>query len=313
LFGKVAVLFGGCSAEREISLKSGRAVWKALLRCAIDAHGIDVGPDLLARLRDASFDRAFVVLHGRGGEDGTVQGSLEVAGFPYTGSGVLGSALAMDKRRTKLLWQAVGIPTPPFQLLRSEEDLLQAAEILGFPLIVKPVHEGSSIGISKATDHDTLRAGWYLARQRDTEVLAERWIEGEEYTAAILDREVLPLIRLETPRRFYDYEAKYGDHAGTRYICPAGLAPPREASIGQLALEAFDAVGASGWGRVDFLCDGNGDPWFLEINTAPGMTDHSLVPMAAEAAGIGFEELVWRILETSVPSTAGGSFPCSSA
>lgn len=298
-FGRVAVLFGGQSAERAVSLESGQAVLDALRRSGVDAHALDPQSDILERLRGAHFDRVFVVLHGRGGEDGLIQGALESAGLPYTGSGVLGSALTMDKARTKLLWQALAIPTPAFRLLGSAAEAEAAAEALGLPLIVKPVHEGSSVGMSKVEDRRRLLDAWELARRADTAVLAEHWIDGAEYTAAILGAEVLPLIRVETPRAFYDYEAKYSDGAGTRYLVPCGLEAAEERLFRERAWSAFQATGASGWGRVDFLCDAQGAPWFIEVNTVPGMTGHSLLPMAARAAGISFEELVWRILETS--------------
>jgi D-alanine-D-alanine ligase len=298
-FGRVAVLFGGQSAERAVSLESGQAVLDALRRSGVDAHALDPQSDLLERLRGAHFDRVFVVLHGRGGEDGIIQGALESAELPYTGSGVLGSALSMDKARTKLLWQALAIPTPAFRLLGSAAEAEAAAEALGLPLIVKPVHEGSSVGMSKVEDRRRLLDAWELARRADTAVLAEHWIDGAEYTAAILGAEVLPLIRVETPRAFYDYEAKYSDGAGTRYLIPCGLEAGAERLFRERAWSAFQATGASGWGRVDFLCDAQGAPWFIEVNTVPGMTGHSLLPMAARAAGISFEELVWRILETS--------------
>lgn len=298
-FGRVAVLLGGQSAERAVSLDSGRAVLDALRRFGVDAHALDPQRDVLERLRDAHFDRVFVVLHGRGGEDGVIQGALEAAGLPYTGSGVLGSALAMDKARTKMLWRAAGIPTPAFRLLTSVADAQAAAAALGLPLIVKPVHEGSSVGMSKVENPAQLLAAWELASAADTAVLAEQWVAGPEYTAAILGEQVLPLIRVETPRAFYDYEAKYTDGAGTNYVIPCGLEVAEERVFRARAWAAFQAIGACGWGRVDFLCDAQGAPWFIEVNTVPGMTSHSLVPMAAKAASISFDELVWRILETS--------------
>ena len=299
-FGKVAVLYGGDSAEREVSLQSGRQVFEGLCSFGVDAHLVDKGLDVLERLREEAFDRVFIVLHGRGGEDGTIQGALEVCGLPYTGSGVLGSALSMDKHRTKLVWQAVDVPTPGYRVLSSEQDLPAIADELGFPLVVKPVHEGSSIGITKVGDAEVLHSAWFEASRFDDEIMVERWIEGAEYTGSVLGGEVLPLIKLETPRTFYDYEAKYSDGAGTRYICPCGLAQSCETELRELCLRAFDAVAGSGWGRIDFLCDSSARPWFLEANTAPGMTSHSLVPMAARAAGIEFPELVWRILETTL-------------
>lgn len=299
VFGKVAVLYGGDSAEREVSLESGAAVLDGLRQGGIDAHGVDKATQVLEQLSAGGFDRVFIALHGRGGEDGTLQGALEVAGYPYTGSGVLGSALAMDKYRTKCVWQALGVPTPAFHLIRSETELLDVGKALGYPLIVKPVHEGSSIGAGRVENDEELHSAWWTASGYDAEVIAEPWLEGPEYTVSILGSETLPVIRLETPRVFYDYEAKYADDAGTRYHCPCGLAPKREREFQRLAMRAFEAVGGYGWGRVDLICDDRGRPQFIDVNTVPGMTSHSLVPMAARAAGIEFDELVWRILETS--------------
>lgn len=296
-FGKVAVLMGGTSAEREVSLKSGSAVLAALLRRGVNAFGLDAQDPAatLLRLKSEKFDRVFIALHGRGGEDGTLQGALELLGIPYTGSGVLGSALGMDKLRTKRMWQNLGLPTPPFAVLHDESEATRAVAELGLPLMVKPVHEGSSIGISKVKRAEDMITAYRDAAKHDAEVIAEKFITGKEHTAAILDRQTLPLIRLETPREFYDYQAKYiADD--TQYHCPCGLAPDQETEFQQMALRAFDAIGASGWGRVDFFVDGAGNPWLIEVNTVPGMTDHSLVPMAARAAGIEFDELVWRIL-----------------
>jgi len=298
IFGKVALLLGGRSAEREISLKSGAAVLAALQRKGVDVEALDPGADVLERLRTGGYDRVFIILHGRGGEDGQIQGALETIGLPYTGSGVLGSALGMDKYRCKLAWRGCGLPTARFVLLRGEADLAEAAD-LGFPLMVKPAHEGSSIGMARADDPEGLAAAWRAAAGYDALVLAERWISGPELTCAILGDEALPLIRLETPRGFYDYEAKYFAN-DTRYICPCGLPSAQESALQALALDAFEAAGARGWGRVDLMLDSEGNPHLLEINTVPGMTDHSLVPMAAKAKGIGFDELVWRILETSL-------------
>ncbi len=296
--GRVAVLMGGQSAEREISLLSGRAVLEALTQRGVDAHAVDAGPDVWETLRAGDFDRVFIALHGRGGEDGSVQGALEALGLPYTGSGVLGSAVGMDKYRSKLVWRGAGLPTPECALLRRQADLI-AAERLGPPLMFKPVHEGSSIGMTRVERHDQLLPAWRCAAEHDTEVLAERWIDGAEYTAAILDDEVFPLIRLETPRQFYDYQAKYQSDS-TRYLCPCGLSADAERQLQELSLQAFRSVGASGWGRVDLLLDSAQQPWLIEVNTVPGMTDHSLVPMAAAARGMAFDELVWRILQTSL-------------
>lgn len=297
-FGKVAVLMGGQSAEREVSLKSGRAVLAALYRREVDACALDVGADVLRQLQAGHYDRAFVMLHGRGGEDGVIQGALETLGLPYTGSGVLGSALGMDKYRSKLVWQALGLPTPEFAKIQSGIDLDHALR-LEFPMMVKPVHEGSSIGMARVETQQQLEMAWHTASRYDNQVLAERWISGPEYTVGILTGEALPLLRLETPNVFYDYDAKY-EADSTRYLCPCGLAQDEERRLKDLALQAFDAVGACGWGRVDMLLDEAGSPWLIEANTVPGMTNHSLVPMAAEAHGIGFDELVWRILLTSV-------------
>ena len=297
-FGKVALLMGGQAAEREISLKSGRAVHEALLRLGVDVEPLDPDATILERLRAGGYDRAFIILHGRGGEDGQIQGALETIGLPYTGSGVLGSALGMDKYRCKLAWAGCGLPTADFVLLRDESDLAAAAE-LGFPLMIKPVHEGSSIGMARVESVEGLERAWRAAAEFDSLVLAERWIQGMELTCAILGREALPMIRLETPHAFYDYEAKYSADS-TRYHCPSGLDAEVEARLRELALHAFDVVGASGWGRVDMMLDSAGQPFLLEINTVPGMTDHSLVPMAARVAGIDFDDLVRRILETSL-------------
>ncbi len=301
-YGKVAVLMGGDSAEREVSLRSGAAVLAALQKGGVDAHGIDAGADVLRQLETGRFDRAFIILHGRGGEDGVIQGALERIGLPYTGSGVLGSALGMDKYRTKALWRGLGLPTPESVLI-VDEVALEAAAGLGYPLMIKPSREGSSIGMAKVEDAQQLRQAWETARRYDASVLAERWIVGREYTASILQGEALPLIRLETPHTFYDYEAKY--HADTtRYHCPCGLPQAQEAELQALCLRAFEAVGADGWGRVDLMLDEQQQPWLIEVNTVPGMTDHSLVPMSARVAGIDFESLVLRILATSLQREA---------
>ena len=297
-FGKVAVLLGGRSAEREVSLRSGNMVLGALKRKGVDAHAFDPQDQGLEQLIAQRFDRVFIALHGRFGEDGTVQGALEYLGLPYTGSGVGGSALAMDKWRTKLLWQAAGIPTPPYELLERESDFAAVADRLGLPLMVKPAREGSSIGMTKVASVEKVQAAYELAAEYDDVVIAERFVEGVEVTAAILNGEALPLIRLETPRVFYDYQAKYFAD-DTRYICPSGLPEAQERGIQRHALRAFDLVGCTGWGRVDVMLDRAGAPFLLEVNTIPGMTDHSLVPMAARERGIDFDELCVRILESA--------------
>ena len=297
-FGKVAVLLGGPSAEREVSLRSGGMVLAALKRKGVDAHAFDPQVERLEQLIAQRFDRVFIALHGRFGEDGTVQGALEYLGLPYTGSGVMASALAMDKWRTKLLWQAAGLPTPPYELLSRESDFAGVADRLRLPLMVKPAREGSSIGMSKVTSIEKIGAAYELAAEYDGVVIAERFVDGVEVTVAILNGEALPLIRLETPRVFYDYQAKYFAD-DTRYICPSGLPEEAERNVQQHALRAFDLVGCSGWGRVDMMLDRAGEPYLLEINTIPGMTDHSLVPMAARARGIDFDELCLKILEAA--------------
>ena len=298
-FGKVAVLMGGNSSEREISLKSGAAVLQSLLRSGVDAHAVDPAKEDLLQIRQSGFDRAFIILHGRGGEDGVIQGALEAIGLPYTGTGVMGSALGMDKLRSKQLWQGAGLSTPAYKVLDGDCDFEQVAREIGLPMIVKPATEGSSIGMSKVVQAEALSAAWQKAAGNGANVLAEHWVDGAEYTVAILQGEALPVIRVETARDFYDFEAKYQSD-DTGYICPCGLSDAQEKTLQQLALEAFDVVGCRGWGRVDLMCDLQGDAWLIEVNTVPGMTDHSLVPMAAKAAGIEFDQLVWRILETSV-------------
>lgn len=298
-FGRVAVLMGGAAAEREVSLRSGAAVLAALQRSGVDAVGLDVEACLIEPLLQEKFDRVFNIIHGRGGEDGLLQGALEVLRIPYTGSRVLASALGMDKLRTKLCWLASGMPTPRWQLLESEEDLRHCAREIGFPVIVKPAKEGSSIGMSRAENFDELKEAWLLASQYNCDVFAEQWIVGREYTASMLQGDALPLIRLETPHAFYDFDAKYRSES-TKYHCPCGLDQEEESQLKSLALKACQVVGADGWARVDLLVDAQSRPWLIEVNTVPGMTDHSLVPMAAKAAGIGFDELVWQILETSM-------------
>ena len=298
-FGKVAVLLGGKSAEREISLLSGNAVLAALQRRHVDAHGIDVGDDLLAVLERGGFDRVFVVLHGRGGEDGTIQGALELLGLPYTGSGVLASALGMDKWRSKLLWQASGLPVPDFALLEAETDFAAVEAQLGLPLFVKPANEGSSIGVTKVKNPGELRAAYETAVHYDRLVLAEQFIGGGEYTVPVLAGQALPVIRIVPATEFYDYEAKYF-RDDTRYLCPCGLGPAKETELQALAMRAFTVLGGRGWGRIDILLGNDERPYVLEANTVPGMTSHSLVPMAARQAGIDFDALCMRILETSM-------------
>lgn len=295
-FGKVAVLMGGWSSERPISLKSGHAVLSALQQRGVDAHGIDVQREtVLQQLEQGHFDRVFIVLHGPGGEDGVIQGALEILGLPYTGSGVAASALAMDKLRTKQILQSVGLPTPQYMLLDRDTDLNYVIAELGLPLIVKPALEGSSIGMTKVEDENKIHDAYALAAQFAGGVFAEQWITGKEYTIAILGSEALPVIRLETPHKFYDYDAKYFAN-DTKYHCPCGLLPEQEAQLQRLAMAAFNSIGAKGWGRVDILSDQSGKPYVIELNTVPGMTDHSLVPMAARVRGIEFDELVCRIL-----------------
>ena len=301
-FGRVAVLYGGSSAEREISLLSGAAVLAALQGRGVDAHGFDPAQRELGELRREGYTRAWIALHGPGGEDGTAQGALEFLGIPYTGSGVTGSAIGMDKLRTKRLAGAVGVPTPEFVVLRTAADLDVALARLGLPMIVKPASQGSSVGMTRVEQAADLAAAWRAATQHEPVAFAEPWITGGEYTVSILQGAALASIRIETPRAFYDYEAKYL-RDDTRYFCPAGLAADAERRLADLALAAFEVCGAEGWGRADFMMNAQGQPLLLEINTVPGMTDHSLVPMAARAAGLDFGELVWRILETSLVRT----------
>ena len=297
-FGKVAVLFGGKSSEREVSLNSGGAVLAALRRAGVDAYGFDPAERDLHILLDEGYDRAFIALHGRYGEDGTVQGALELMGVPYTGSGVMASALAMDKWRTKLLWQAAGLPVPACEVLDASSDFDAVARRLGLPLFVKPSNDGSSVGVSKVKQAGDLLDAWHEASRHEGLVLAEQFIGGGEYTVALIGHEALPVIKIEPAKEFYDYEAKYL-RDDTRYLCPCGLLPVAEQEMQQLALRAFALIGGAGWGRVDFLLDEAGRPYLLEVNTAPGMTDHSLVPMAARQAGMSFEQLVLRVLELS--------------
>jgi D-alanine-D-alanine ligase len=296
-FGKVAVLLGGKSAEREISLMSGNGVLKALRSKGIDAHAFDPAERDLFDLKREGFARCFIALHGRGGEDGTMQGALEVLGVPYTGSGVLGSAIGMDKWRSKMIWLASGLPTPRYRILSAGDDWEEVARDLGLPLIVKPANEGSTLGLTKVTAASQLERAYELAANKYRDLaLAEQYIEGPEYTASIVDDAVLPLIRIEAPQGNYDYQNKYFTD-DTKYICPCGLDGPKEQALKALALKAFRLTGCTGWGRVDLMLDAKGSPWLLEVNTSPGMTGHSLVPMAARAVGIGYEELCVKILE----------------
>ena len=298
-FGKVAVLMGGTSAEREISLLSGNAVLKALVDMGVDAIGLDVSDaSVLSDLQKHGINRVFIALHGRWGEDGVMQGALEVLGLPYTGSGVLGSAIAMEKGRCKFMWIGAGLPTPEFMLLGDEEDLELAELNIGFPMAIKPSREGSSLGVSKANNRDELVRFWHAAKQLDDIVLAEKWITGTELTVAILNGRALPVIRLEAQGEFYDFDAKYVSDE-TNYICPCGLPAELESAVQDLAVRAFNVAACGGWGRVDILLDEEQQPYLLEVNTVPGMTSHSLVPMAAKQSGLDFNQLVMHILETA--------------
>jgi D-alanine-D-alanine ligase len=298
-FGRVAVVMGGTAAEREVSLRSGAAVYQALKKQGVDVLAVDVTGSLIDALAGLNVDRIFNIIHGRGGEDGLLQAVLEVLGIPYTGSGVLASALAMDKLRTKLCWQGYGLVTPKWFLLKNEQDLPVCIEKLGFPMIVKPAQEGSSIGMSKANTPEELAKALEIAANYECDVYAEAWVTGKEYTVAVLNGQALPVIRLETPNSFYDYEAKY-QATTTQYHCPCGLSEQQEQQLQQLAVTACDVIGIKGWARVDVFIDANGQSQLIEVNTVPGMTDHSLVPMAAKQAGIDFEALVWQILATTL-------------
>lgn len=299
-FGKVAVMFGGTSAEREVSLKSGQAVFNALQAQGIDVHAFDPKFSPLTDLQAQAFDRVFIVLHGRGGEDGTMQGALQLLGLPYTGSGVLGSALSMDKIRCKFLFSAHGLPTAPFAVAHKGEAIDYAAMLakLNGKVMVKPANEGSSIGMSAAESAEQLEQALNLAFTYDDSVLVEQWISGREFTVSMLDGQALPVIEMRTPRAFYDYEAKYQSNT-TQYLCPAPIDDEQTRSLQQAAIAAFKAVDAKGWGRVDAMMDEQGNFFLLEVNTVPGMTEKSLVPMAAKAAGYSFEQLVVKILEQS--------------
>ena len=300
--GRVAVIMGGDSAERVVSLNSGKEVLKGLLAAGVDAFELDYQGDatsfISTIITGEKFDRAFLALHGRGGEDGTIQGLLDTLEIPYTGSGVMGSALAMDKTRSKYLWQGMNLPTPQFAYVEEPkpEVVMQLVSLIGFPLAVKPSREGSSIGVFKVNNQTQLEAAIGSALKMDEQVLLEHWVEGSEYTVAILDGKPLPIIGLKTDHVFYDYQAKY-ESDNTQYLLPSGLSEEEEQSVGNLAERAFAALGCTGWGRVDVMRDSKGRFWLLEVNTIPGMTDHSLVPMAAKAAGISFEELVVSILK----------------
>ena len=296
-FGKVAVLMGGPSAEREISLLSGNAVLKALRERGVDAHPFDPAERNLFELKGEGYSRAFIALHGRFGEDGTVQGALETLRIPYTGSGVMASALAMDKWRTKLVWLSSGIPTPRYRIATAATDWMGVVAELGLPLIVKPAREGSTIGITKvaAVDHGELRLAWEEAARHDALVLIEEFVSGIELTASIVNGRALPLIRIEAPQGNYDYHNKYFSDA-TKYFCPSGIPAALEDEIRARSLAAFDVVGCSGWGRLDLILRNDGSYSFLEVNTSPGMTGHSLVPMAAREAGTSFPDLCIEIL-----------------
>ena len=299
--GRVGVLMGGVSAEREVSLMSGNAVFKALKSVGLDVQIIDIGSNAVEQLMAASIDRAFIALHGPGGEDGRMQAVLEYLNIPYTGSDVQSSALAMNKLHTKQLWRGIGLPTPEFAVLGADSDWGQVIEHLGGHAMVKPAHEGSSIGMRPVNSAEELESAFAGAAQHDDLVIAERLIVGAEYTVAILDGVALPAIRLETDHAFYDYDAKYIAE-DTRYLCPCGLSVADEGRLKQLALEAFNSLACSGWGRVDFMADEDGNFLLLEVNTVPGMTSHSLVPMAAKAAGSSFEQLVVDILLDTLSS-----------
>lgn len=297
--GQVAVLYGGTSAEREISLRSGSAVINALRESGVSTIAVDIGSDPLQQLQQLRVDRVFIALHGAGGEDGKIQALLECLGLPYTGSGIAASALCMDKLRTKQLWRGVGLSTPDYHVLSKDTDWAAVIDKLGGVAMVKPSHEGSSIGMAKVSSAADLQQAFSLAARYDDVVLAERYVQGAEYTVAILDQSALPPIKLETNHQFYDFSAKY-QAEDTRYICPCGLPEERENQLKELACAAFSAVGARGWGRVDIMADAKGEFYLLELNTVPGMTDHSLVPMAAKAAGYSFNELVLAILSQTL-------------
>ncbi|MEE9310007.1 MAG: D-alanine--D-alanine ligase [Cocleimonas sp.] len=299
-FGKVAVLMGGWAAEREVSLNSGKAVLEGLLEKGIDAHGVDADRNVLDLLKNENYDRVFNILHGRGGEDGELQGALEILEIPYTGCGVMASAISMDKMMTKRLWIGSGLPTPAYEILQADTDFEEVVEKLGLPVMVKPAQEGSSIGMSKVTEASQLRPAFEEAVKYDDVVFAEQWVTGKEFTVAILGDEVLPSIRLEADQEadFYDYDAKYISHK-TQYHCPSGLSDSDEATLETLSKTAFKVLGGKGWGRVDVMQDNAGTFWLIEVNTVPGMTDTSLVPMAAKQHGLSFSDLTLEILKTA--------------
>jgi len=298
-FGKVAVLMGGWAAEREVSLNSGAAVLNGLLEKGIDAYKVDADRDVLDVLRKENFDRVFNILHGRGGEDGELQGALELLQIPYTGCGVMASSISMDKLMTKRIWTGAGLPTPAFEILTADSDFDKVVEKLGLPIMVKPAQEGSSIGMSKVSDAHQLQPAFEKAAQFDDVVFAEQWVTGKEFTIALLGEEVLPPIRLEAATDFYDYDAKYISNE-TQYYCPCGLDENTENALKILSKSAFDVIKGRGWGRVDVMQDNVGTFWLIEVNTVPGMTDHSLVPMAAKAHGLSFADLTLAILETTL-------------
>jgi D-alanine-D-alanine ligase len=303
MFGKVAVLMGGLSAEREISLISGQTVLDALLKQGVDAHKVDVDHSVASQLIEGNYDRAFIMLHGRGGEDGQIQGLLSSMNIPFTGTDVAGAVLSMNKLLSKQIWLQQQLPTATYFKVTADTNINEVVEKVGLPLIIKPANEGSSIGMSKATNLDELEVAINEARQFDAEVMAESWINGPEYTVAIVDGQALPMIRLKTPHEFYDYEAKYQSNS-TEYLCPCGLSAEEESDCKQLAITAFNALGMHGWGRIDLMRDENGQFYLLEANSVPGMTDHSLVPMAAAHAGMSFEQLVLKILQQTVKEAA---------
>ncbi|HCU04910.1 MAG: D-alanine--D-alanine ligase [Gammaproteobacteria bacterium GWE2_42_36] len=298
-FGKVAVLCGGLSAERDVSLQSGQNVFEALKQKGIDAHLIDVQADIMARLIEGEFDRTFVIVHGQGAEDGVLLGALQTLGLPYTGCDVAASAFAMDKVRSKWIFQALQLPTVPFEVVTHESQLATVLQKISLPVCVKPAKDGSSNGVSKVTVESELKNAFDKAVRYSKEVIIEPWIQGKEFTVAMLNGQAFPPVEIRVIKGFYDYEAKYQSDA-TEYLCPCHLTPAEEKQIQQLALDACRALGCEGWSRVDFIQDEAGKFWLLEVNTIPGMTSHSLMPKAAKAAGIEFDDLVIRILETSV-------------